>query len=49
MPFSKEIMERAYKEAMSLYEELNAKNPHWKKIYEDFPALRKDENLWFRF
>jgi len=49
LPFSKDIMDRAYKESMALYDELSAKNPSWKKIYEDYAAFRKDENLWFRF
>jgi len=49
LPFSKDIMDRAFKESMGLYEELNAKNPHWKKIYTDFAAFRKEQNQWFRF
>jgi TRAP-type mannitol/chloroaromatic compound transport system substrate-binding protein len=49
LPFSKDIMDRAYKESMALYSELSAKNPHWKKIYEDYAVFRKDANLWFRF
>ena len=49
LPFSKDIMDRAYKESMALYEEISAKNPAWKKVYEDFSAFRKEQNLWFRF
>jgi TRAP-type mannitol/chloroaromatic compound transport system substrate-binding protein len=49
LPFSKDIMDRAFKESMGLYEELRAKNPHWKKIYDDFAAFRKEQNQWFRF
>jgi TRAP-type mannitol/chloroaromatic compound transport system substrate-binding protein len=49
LPFSKDIMDRAYKESMQLYSELSAKNPNWKKIYEDFAAFRKEQNQWFRF
>jgi TRAP-type mannitol/chloroaromatic compound transport system substrate-binding protein len=49
LPFSKDIMDRAYKESMELYSELSAKNPNWKKIYTDYAAFRRDENLWFRF
>jgi TRAP-type mannitol/chloroaromatic compound transport system substrate-binding protein len=48
-PFPTAIMDRAYKESMALYAELSAKNPAWKKIYSDFSAFRKDQNLWFRF
>jgi len=42
-------MEGAFKESMALYSELNASNPTWKKVYDDFSAFRRDANLWFRF
>ncbi len=48
-PFPKSVMDEAYKHSMALYSDLNAKNPKWKKIYEDYSAFRKDANLWFRF
>ena len=47
--FPKEMMNAAFKEAMALYGELSASNPAWKKVYEDFAAFRRDQNLWFRF
>jgi len=47
--FSKEIMEGAFKESMALYSELSAKNPNWKKVYEDYAKFRSEQNLWFRF
>jgi len=47
--FPKDMMEAAFKEAMALYAELSAKNPAWRKIYEDFSSYRRDQNLWFRF
>ena len=34
---------------MALYSELDASNPEWKKIYDDYAAFRRDANLWFRF
>ncbi|NWG73425.1 MAG: TRAP transporter substrate-binding protein [Rubrivivax sp.] len=43
------VMKAAFDAAMSLYSELNAKNPNWKKVYEDYSAFRRDQNLWFRF
>ena len=49
LPFPKDIMDRAYKESMALYSEISAKNPAWKKIYDDFSSFRRDQNLWFRF
>jgi len=47
--FPKSVMDSAYKEAMALYAELNDTNPAWKKIYADYSAFRKEQNLWFRF
>jgi len=48
-PFPKDVMNAAFKESMALYEELNAKNENWKKIYADYSKFRADSNLWFRF
>ena len=48
-PFSKDLMDAAFKEAMALYSEISAKNPNWKKVYDDYSAFRRDVNLWFRF
>ena len=48
-PFPKEVMNAAFKESMALYEELNAKNENWKKIYADYSKFRAEQNLWFRF
>jgi TRAP-type mannitol/chloroaromatic compound transport system substrate-binding protein len=42
-------MDAAFKEAMGLYSEISAKNPRWKKVYDDYSAFRRDQNLWFRF
>ncbi len=47
--FPKDMMDAAFKQAMSLYSELSASNPAWKKVYEDYAAFRRDQNLWFRF
>jgi len=47
--FPKDVMDAAFKEAMAVYSELSGKNPHWKKVYEDFATFRRDQNLWFRF
>jgi TRAP-type mannitol/chloroaromatic compound transport system substrate-binding protein len=48
-PFPKDLMDAAFKTSMELYSEISAKNPKWKKVYDDFSAFRKDANLWFRF
>jgi TRAP-type mannitol/chloroaromatic compound transport system substrate-binding protein len=47
--FPKDVMELAFKESMALYGELSAKNPNWKKVYDDYAKFRADSNLWFRF
>jgi TRAP-type mannitol/chloroaromatic compound transport system substrate-binding protein len=47
--FSKDVMDAAFKAAMDVYAELSAKNPNWKKVYDDYSAFRRDQNLWFRF
>ncbi|HMW22036.1 MAG TPA: TRAP transporter substrate-binding protein DctP [Burkholderiaceae bacterium] len=43
----KDVMDLAFKESMALYSELSAKNPHWKKIYEDFSKFRGEQVRWF--
>ena len=48
-PFSKDIMTAAFKSAEQVYADLSAKNPEWKKVWTDYAAFRRDENLWFRF
>jgi len=49
VPFPKDVLDRAFKESMGLYEEISAKNPNWKKVYTDYANFRRDQNLWFRF
>ena len=47
--FPKDVMAGAFKAAMELYDELNAKNENWRKVYVDYAKFRGDQNLWFRF
>lgn len=47
--FPKETMVAAFNEATDLYSEISAKNPSWKRIYDDLMKFRADQNLWFRF
>ena len=47
--FPKDVMEASFKESMALYSEISAKNPNWKKVYEDYAKFRADANVWFRF
>ncbi len=49
LPFPKDVLDLAFKESMALYAEISAKNPNWKKVYDDYANFRKDQNLWFRF
>ena len=49
LPFPKLVLDEAFKQSMQLYDELSAKNPNWKKVYEDYSAFRREQNLWFRF
>ena len=48
-PFPKDLMDAAFKESQALYSEISAKNPRWKKVFDDYSAYRKDANLWFQF
>jgi TRAP-type mannitol/chloroaromatic compound transport system substrate-binding protein len=48
-PFPKDVMEGAFKASQELYSEISAKNPAFKKIFDDYSAFRRDANLWFRF
>jgi TRAP-type mannitol/chloroaromatic compound transport system substrate-binding protein len=47
-PFSQEIMEAAYKASNEVYDEISAKNPEFKKIYDSYKAFRGEEYLWFQ-
>lgn len=49
LPFPKDVMDLAFKESRLLYAELSDTNPIWKKIYGDYLAFHKEQNLWFRF
>jgi len=48
-PFPADVMSAAFKSAMQIYEDLNAKNENWRKVYADYSKFRADQNLWFRF
>jgi TRAP-type mannitol/chloroaromatic compound transport system substrate-binding protein len=46
--FPRPVMEACQKAAFELYDELSAKSPHWKRIYEQWSKFRSEEYLWFR-
>jgi len=45
-PFSKEIMDEAYKISVATMEEESAKNAKFRKIYEPWKRFRHDQNQW---
>ncbi|HXW65196.1 MAG TPA: TRAP transporter substrate-binding protein [Burkholderiaceae bacterium] len=47
--FPRDMMNAAFKASMEYYDELSQKNPNWRKVYADYNAFRRDQNLWFRF
>ena len=47
-PFSQEILEAAYTAAQSVYAEISASNPVFKKIYDDQVAFKKEGYLWMQ-
>jgi len=48
MPFPQPVMEAAFAAANELYAELSAKNPRFKKVYDNWRPFRNEEILWFR-
>jgi len=47
--FPRDVLDAAFKESNALYSDLSAKNPNWKKVYDDYAKFRSEQNLWFRF
>lgn len=47
-PFPKAVMEACEKATYELYDELNAKSAHWKRIYPEWKKFRDEQFLWFR-
>ena len=45
--YSNEILESAYKAAVQLYSDESAKNPAFKKIYDEYLKYQKTQNQWF--
>ncbi len=46
-PFSNEIMAACYKAANEVAEEISAKNPQFKKVYEAMVKFRNEQVQWF--
>jgi len=47
-PFTQPVLEACYKAANEVYGETSAKNPDFKKIYENMVAFRNDQYLWWQ-
>jgi TRAP-type mannitol/chloroaromatic compound transport system substrate-binding protein len=47
-PYSREIMQAAHKASFEIYDELSAKNPKWKKVFDAWSKFRDEQYLWFR-
>jgi len=47
--FPNDMMNEAFKVSNQIYSETSAKNPSFKKVYDDMAKFRADANLWFRF
>ncbi len=46
--FNKEIVQAGFKAAQEVYAEHSAKDPQFKKIFEDMRAFQRDQILWNR-
>ena len=49
LAFPQPVMEACYNAANELYNETAAKNPKFKKVYDNWKPFRADQNLWFQF
>ena len=47
-PFPNEVMEACFKASLEIYADLSARNPTFKKVYDDMVQFRNEEILWFR-
>ncbi|TDR87318.1 TRAP transporter substrate-binding protein [Enterovirga rhinocerotis] len=47
-PFSQEILDAAFKASNEIYDDLSAKNPDFKKMYDSLRSFRNEEYLWFQ-
>jgi TRAP-type mannitol/chloroaromatic compound transport system substrate-binding protein len=47
-PFSKEILDRCYDEAVNLYAEIGAENADFKTIADSMWNFRKEQYLWWQ-
>src|SRR5882757_1758251 len=48
MPFPQPVMEACFTASNEIWAEISAKNPRFKKVYENWRPFRNEEILWFR-
>ena len=46
-PFSREVLDAAFKASNELYAELGERSPHFKRIYANWQPFRADVHTWF--
>lgn len=44
--FPRDVMDAAFKARREVYDELNEKNPKWRKIFADYEAFQRDSYQW---
>lgn len=46
--FPKSVLDAAFKASNALCADLSRRNPAWRRIYADYSAFRREQNLWHR-
>jgi TRAP-type mannitol/chloroaromatic compound transport system substrate-binding protein len=46
--FPRDVMQACYNTAFDIYDDLNQKNPKWRKVFESWNKYREEQLLWFR-
>lgn len=46
--FPQDVMQASHKAALELYDELSAKNPTFKTLYESYRGFQSESNLWIQ-
>jgi len=46
--FPKPVLDAAFKASSALCADLSRRNPAWRRIYADYSAFRREQNLWHR-
>ena len=46
--FPKPVLDAAFKASNALCADLSRRNPAWRRIYADYSAFRREQNLWHR-